>query len=475
MAHAVLVVEDERTLGQNLASYLGMKGFDAHLATSGAAALACAEKKNPDVVLLDLHLPDLDGLEVLHRLRENQPEVIVILMTAFGDVETAVAAMKAGACDFLRKPLSLEEVKILIDRSIERQRASEAVRFLSGQRLRPQGLDAIVGDSRPMRTLKARITRFLEADRALEDQMPPPVLIAGETGTGKELVARAIHQASRHRAGPFIELNCAALPAELVEAELFGYERGSFTDAKERKIGLIEAADGGTLFLDEIGEMDLATQAKILKVIEDRMVRRIGGTRARAINVRFIAATNRELETRTAAGHFREDLKFRLSVVHFDLPPLRERGDDVLRIAEHLLEQLAVRYRRPARRLSEEARLTLLAHPWPGNVRELKNALERATLFSESEALAVRELGLIRAEERAVGVNGTDHEIPGPAAALETPPERFDDLVELERAMIARALRQVDWNVSKAARNLHLSRDQLRYRIDKYGLAPPGQ
>jgi DNA-binding NtrC family response regulator len=470
MAHAVLIVEDEETLGRNLAAYLKMNGYDAHLATTGGAGLACAEKKRPDVVLLDLHLPDIDGIDVLRRLREQQSEATVILMTAFGDVETAVEAMKAGACDFLRKPLSLEEVKILIDRTIERQRSSEAIQFLSGQRVRPQGLDAIVGESSPIRELKERIARFLQVETALTDEMPPPVLISGETGTGKELVARAIHQAGGRRAGPFIELNCAALPNSLVEAELFGFERGSFTDAKERKIGLIEAADGGTLFLDEIGEMELSTQAKILKVMEDRMVRRVGGTRARAVDVRFIAATNRDLDAFAAAGRFREDLKFRLSVARFDLPPLRVRGDDVIRLAEDFLGRLAVRYRRAAQSLSDDARRQLLSYPWPGNVRELRNALERATLFSVSSILEPRDLGLNPAPVPASAAEAPEPRRETASRPIDNAPERLDDLVSLEREMIAQALTDVDWNVSKAARRVNLSRDQLRYRIEKFGL-----
>ncbi len=466
MPHAVLIIEDEKTLASNLAAYLEMKGYEAHVTGDGKSGIAAHAKIEPDITLLDLRLPDMGGIDVLQRLQGARPRPLVIMMTAYGDVETAVEAMKAGAHDFLRKPLSLDEVKALIDRTIERERTHEAVRQMSTKGGGSDGLGAILGESRAIAELKFQIGKLVEAEARLHDQTPPPALITGETGTGKELVARAVHLAGPRRTGPFIELNCAALPTELAESELFGHERGAFTDARQRKIGLIEAADGGTLFLDEICEMDLGTQAKILKVIEDHLVRRVGGTRARRVDVRFVAATNRNPEASVAEGKFRGDLLFRLSVARFELPPLRARGDDVIVLTEHLLAHLAARYARESQRLSGAAKDRLRAHAWPGNIRELKNILEHTVLFSSSPIIQPEDISL-----------------PALPLDAQSQPGRFDfdqpktaqDLKSMERELLRDTLDETRWNVSKAARALKISRDQLRYRIEKYGLSSSEQ
>ena len=391
MGYAVLFVDDEETLARNIASFLALAGFETHLASSVAQAVAAHEKFAPDVTLLDLRLPDGDGLQVLKAIRERVPDHPVIMMTAFGDVETAVEAMKAGAYDFLRKPLSVSEVQTQIEMTLDSERKQAAIRQLAA-RQGQIGLDVIIGKSPPMLELKDNIARLVAAEKSMRNGAAPSVLITGETGTGKELVARAIHLAGDRAEGPFIEINCAALLLELVESELFGHERGAFTDARERQIGLIEAADGGTLFLDEIGEMDLGTQAKILKVMEDRIVRRVGETRGRAVDVRFLAATNRDPAAAVAAGVFREDLLYRLSVARFELPPLRARGDDILLLADVFLQTLARRYGQTLPRLTKAARQRLVDHSWPGNVRELKNTLERAMLFAGGPEIDIASL-----------------------------------------------------------------------------------
>lgn len=468
MGHAVLIVDDEETLARNIASFLALAGFETHLAGTVAQAVAAHEKFAPDVTLLDLRLPDGDGLQVLKAIRERVPDHPVIMMTAFGDVETAVEAMKAGAHDFLRKPLSLSEVQTQIEMTLDSGRKQAAIRQLAA-RQGQIGLDVIIGTSPPMLELKDNIAKLVTAEKSLRNGAAPPVLITGETGTGKELVARAIHLAGDRAEGPFIEINCAALPLELVESELFGHERGAFTDARERQIGLIEAADGGTLFLDEIGEMDLGTQAKILKVMEDRIVRRVGGTRGRAVDVRLLAATNRDPATAVAAGTFREDLLYRLSVACFDLPPLRARGDDIVLLADVFLKMLARRYGRKPFRLTEAAKQRLIDHSWLGNVRELKNTLERATLFASEPEINVASLAIPDDVAKPAAVNGTGR--ADPQHNLSTP-TNVDGLDRLEQKVVGEALAAAGWNVSKTARTLKMSRDQVRYRIEKFGLRP---
>jgi DNA-binding NtrC family response regulator len=466
MGHAVLIVDDEETLARNIASFLALAGFETHLAASVAQALAAHEKFQPDVTLLDLRLPDGDGLDVLKAIRERVPDHPVIMMTAFGDVETAVEAMKAGAHDFLRKPLSLSEVQAQIKLTLDNERKQVAIRQLAGKQGH-NGIDMIVGNSPPILALKDNIARLVAAEKSLRNEAAPPVLITGETGTGKELVARAIHLAGNRAEGPFIEINCASLPLELVESELFGHERGAFTDARERQIGLIEAADGGTLFLDEIGEMDLGTQAKILKVMEDRIVRRVGGTRGRAVDVRFLAATNRDPAAAVAAGVFREDLLYRLSVARFELPPLRTRGDDILLLANVFLEALARRYGQTLPRLSEAARRRLVDHSWPGNVRELKNTLERAMLFAGGPQIDIAALTIPDSVACPAAAA-----VPADRQPLPSTPASADALDLLEQKAVQDALTTAGWNVSKAARALKMSRDQVRYRIDKFDLRP---
>ena len=329
MGSAVLVIEDEATLAKNIAVYLGRQGHEVVTADTAETGLAELERFKPDVVLLDFHLPGMDGMAALGRLAEQAPGIPVIMVTGHGTVELAVEAMKNGAYDFLTKPLSLAKLRLLIERALGESRREEALSYYRRREAALGDRCTLIGESPPMMALKARIDQLIEAESKLRDGEPPAALVTGETGTGKELVARALHFSGPRASKPFVEINCAAIPAQLLESELFGHERGAFTDARERKIGLVETAEGGTLFLDEIGDLDLGLQAKLLKLLEEKTVRRLGSLRDQKVDVRIVAATHRPMEQHVRDGRFRADLYYRLRIVEFRLPSLRERGDDV--------------------------------------------------------------------------------------------------------------------------------------------------
>jgi DNA-binding NtrC family response regulator len=458
VAHGVLLVEDEATLARNIQRYLERDGFEVRIAPTLREGWRAFEEFRPDVVLLDLALPDGGGLDLLARIRAHDRQVKAIILTGHGSVQTAVEAMKAGAWDYLSKPVALGELKLLVDKALGQGRLEETLSYYRGREARQGGLSAMLGQSPALAALKARIRGLLDAERAMaEGDAPPPVLVRGETGAGKELAARALHYDGRRAEGPFIELNCSALPAQLVEGELFGHERGAFTDAKERRIGLVEAAHGGTLFLDEIGDLEPAVQVKLLKVLEDRSVRRLGAVRERQVDVRFVAATHRPLEELVREGRFRADLYYRLSVVTLTMPPLRERAGDAALLAQHFLALHGQRYGRPGLELDEEALALVERHPWPGNVRELRNAMEQAALSAGSAT----RLGVAH-----VALAPPPVPVPPPAARDAAP----QTLPQVEREALLRALDQTGGNVSRAARVLGISRDTLRYRMAKHGL-----
>jgi two-component system, NtrC family, response regulator AtoC len=470
MPCAVLIIDDEPTLARNMAVFLERHGHDARVTHSGEEGLALYPQFRPDVVLLDHNLPGMDGLEVLRRLRTLDPQVKVVMVTGFGSVEVAVRAMKLGAADYLSKPVSLNALQLLLDRLAGQTRLEQTVEYFQQRQATRSGMESLIGASESMQALRARIHRLLDAEQQLADAEPPAVLIQGETGTGKELVARALHFGGPRRAQPFVELNCGALPAQLVEAELFGYEKGAFTDARQRKPGLVETAEGGTLFLDEIGEADASTQVKLLKLLEDKRFRRLGGLRDQSVNVRIISATHQPLEQRVREGRFRADLFFRLRIVDIGVPALRERGADILTLARHFLALHSRRYRRGPMTLSPQAEHALRHHPWPGNVRELRNAIEQAVLLSSGSEISSRELGSITsvADPRAVPPQ------PSPGATTTAMAEPTDlHLERTERRLIETALQRTDGNVTQAARLLGISRDTLRYRLDRLGLRPP--
>jgi DNA-binding NtrC family response regulator len=466
----VLIVDDERTLARAIRTFLSEQGYEAEVAEDAEKALVLLPRLHPDVVFTDVRLPGIGGLELLKRIREFDSAISVVVMTAFGSIEGAVEAVKLGAFDYVKKPLDLEEIKLLADRARETSLLKQELSYYRQRGAQHGPFEGMVGTSPPILALRERVRQIAALDEA------PPVLITGETGTGKGLVARTIHSSGPRRTKPFIEVNCTALPASLMEAELFGHERGAFTDARESKVGLFEAAEGGFIFLDEVGDIELVLQGKLLRAIEDRVVRRVGGVRDRKIDVRIMAATNRELDREVQREGFRKDLYFRLAVILLRLPPLRERGEDVLLLAEHYLQRFNARYGRQVRTISPQAQQLLLSYPWPGNVRELSHVIERAVIWSQGDTLDTDHLSLMGSGEVSSGDEQTSAEAGARSAPdtdrapLSPMPPAGVDLPQWERSIIERALREADGNQTKAAQRLGLSRDTLRYRLKKFGI-----
>ncbi len=466
MPRLILVIEDEAVLAKNVAIYLERHGFEVQLAESAEQGLAAIAQARPDAVVLDFNLPGQDGLAALAKIRELDGAIPVIMMTGHGNVEIAVEAMKQGAYDFLTKPVALSKLRMVIDKAFGQTRRDLALDYYKQRDAQSAVVDDLIGDSPPMRALKQRLAQLRQAELQMSESGAPAVLVLGETGSGKEVVARALHLAGPRHDKPFVELNCAAIPAQLLESELFGHERGAFTDARERKLGLVETAEGGTLFLDEIGDMDIALQSKLLKLLEEKVIRRLGSVREQSVDVRIVAATHRPLEELVREGKFRADLYYRLCVVQLHLPALRDRGSDILTLARHFLRTLASRYGKPVPALSADAETALLQHPWPGNVRELRNVLEQAVLLGVGEVIEAQHLALSSAAGSGAATGS-----PGRGSALDAPHGAPATLNELERAALVQALDRTGWNVSRAARLLGVSRDTLRYRIDKHGLS----
>ncbi len=441
----ILIIEDEVVLGKSIARYLTKAGLTCVVATTAEAGLKRLEEIDPDLVLLDIRLRGMDGLEALRHIMALRPQVRVIVMTAYGTIETAVQAMKAGACDYICKPFDLEALREVIES------AGVGAPPLASLGTEPL---TMIGDCPSMQACLKLMARFAQIVPREGGDLPT-ILILGETGTGKDLAARVIHAQSPFAHGPFVEVNCTALPQELIEAELFGYEKGAFTGASEAKRGLFEAAEGGTLFLDEIGDLSLEAQAKLLRVIEYKTVRPLGSLQARKVNMRIIAATNRDLEARTRQQAFRLDLFYRLNVLRLELPPLCARGDDIVRLGKHFLQVLAQKYNMTAKQFTPEAIEALRQYPWPGNVRELAHVIERAVLLGDDPEVAAACLGLPQAE---------------PGRRDGKPDDSSMRLPEMEQQLIEQALVSTKGNVSKAARQLGIGREALRYRLQKYDI-----
>ena len=468
MTNSVVIVEDEESLAGSIRLYLERNGWEVDVYPSAEQALAMLEAVRPDVVVTDYLLPGRTGLDLLKEVLAMDPQVKVVMVTGHGDVQLAVEAMKAGAYDYLCKPLVLAELNLLLERALGAARMEKTLSFYRSNQARGSGVETLLGNSASIQRMKETILQIIEMETRATQSNHPAVLITGETGTGKALVARAIHFDGRRREGPFVEVNCASIPANLLESELFGYERGAFTDAKERKVGLVEAAEGGTLFLDEIAELDLSIQAKLLKLLDERKVRRIGGTRERTINVRIISATNQDLENMVHEHRFRPDLFFRLRTVSLHMPPLREREQDVLLLARHFLAAHGRRYGKKDLELSQEAESVLLNHSWPGNVRELQNALEQAVALAAERTILSEDIAVYPEVD-----DGAGHSSQEPQGWPLATSNEGVKLPVLERALVVQMLEKTDWNVSKAAKLLGLSRDMLRTRMEKYGLARP--
>ncbi len=469
MGNTILIIDDDSQLADNIRLYLERFQWETHVEYSASAGLKKLKSLHPDVVLTDYMLPDKTGVELIKEMHEIDTHIKVVMLTGEGGLHVAVDAMKAGASDYLTKPVSLAEIKVVLDRTVEQSKMEKTLSVYQRRQANGASLDAIIGESTVTSAMKAKVRQILEAERQIRDDNLPPILIQGETGTGKELLARALHFDGVRKTKPFIEINCASLPSNLLESELFGHEKGAFTDAKESRVGLVEAADGGTLFLDEIGEIDIALQAKLLKLIEEKTLRRIGSVRERKVNIRIISATNQDLEKMVREGRFRSDLYFRLRVITLSTPPLRKTGQDILSIAEYYLQAHARHYGKTGLRFTPDAKQLMLNYGWPGNVRELRNMLEQSVLLAQEQDINSSQLAICPSllnDETKVAASQDHNE-----GFIRSSVTKASDV---DRELLRKTLEKTDWNVSKSAKLLGLSRDMMRYRIEKFGLQVPG-
>jgi two-component system response regulator AtoC len=442
----VLVIDDERNIRTLVSKVLAQDDIEVHTAATGKEGLEMADELGPDVVLLDLRLPDIDGNHVLVDLKTRHPQTAVIMITAFGAIESVVTAMKSGATDYLEKPFQhLEKLRISVTRALEEVKARREIHRLQS---REEGKYHLIGESASTRRLRELIGQLAQSEAHT-------ILIHGESGTGKELVAKGLHYESQRSHFPFMEVNCAAIPETLFESELFGHEKGAFTDAKSTKKGLMELADRGTLFLDEVGEVSPGGQAKLLRCLQERMLKRVGGTRDIKVDVRVVAATNRPLETLVKEGRFREDLFYRLNVIPITIPPLRERREDILPLARHFLAEANSTFHKAVQRFSPEAEVLLLGYPWPGNVRELKNLIERLIILSTNETIEPHHL-----PSQFTG-------LPDGRESTEAPTQQPRTLAAVERAYIRKVMDQVNGNKSEAAKVLGITRQTLRKKLSE--------
>ncbi|MCC7007427.1 MAG: sigma-54-dependent Fis family transcriptional regulator [Acidobacteria bacterium] len=451
MAHeTILVVDDEPLIRRAIARRLQTAGYDVLEAEDGRTAIDRASA-GVDLAILDYKLPDIDGVAVLKQLKQADQDLLVILLTAYADVDTAVAAMKLGAYHFANKPFDLEALVAIVEQALETTRLRREVRQIRQSQGEPYSLDRIVGDSAEMREFKSLLKRIASSPAST-------VLLTGESGTGKDLAAKVLHYTSSRAGRPFVNITCSALPETLLESELFGHERGAFTDARQQKRGLLEQADHGTVFLDEIGEMTAPLQAKLLRFLEEKTFRRVGGSMDIRVDVRVVAATNRNLEEEVRQNRFREDLFYRLNVLPLKLPPLRAHLEDVPALATYYIGNFNREFKKNVQGVSPAALRALTSYGWPGNVRELRNAVERAMLLASGDLLEPADFPIAAAQQ-------SSHAVELPAGGLK--------LDEIERSLVLQALQRTGWNQTRAAKLLGLNRDQIHYRIEKFKLEAP--
>jgi len=449
----ILVVDDERSMREFLEIFFRREGFEVVTASGAPSALLCLENDDIDVVITDMQMPEGSGLDVLHGARQLAPEAIVVVITAFATTDSAIEAMKEGAYDYITKPFKVDELRLVVEKALEKKDLFRENQRLKSELRSQARCRSIIGSSAAMQPVFDLITQVAGTKTN--------VLVSGESGTGKELVARAIHDQSSRSERPFVAINCGAIPENLLESELFGHIKGAFTGAVQNKEGLFEAAEGGTLFLDEVGELPLALQVKLLRVLQEKTIRRVGGTQDQRVDVRLLSATNRRLEEEVEAGRFREDLYYRLNVIQVDLPPLRERIDDLPLLIQHFVEKFSTELEKPIEGVSEEAMNELLRYGFPGNVRELENIVERAVALTRCETIDVAVLPPTVTSTRA-----SDDQ-------LRIPPEgvKLESLVEdYERRLLDEALREARGVKKKAAHLLGISFRSFRYRLEKLGL-----
>lgn len=448
----VLIVDDDGQIARTLEMALTSWKYDCVQAGTIADGKQLLQSEEPQIVLLDIDLPDGSGLDFLSEIKDIRPDTIVIMVTGNVDVKSTIAALRGGAHDFISKPIHLEELRVTLRNSVETSQLRREVKQMRQQRAEKFSFENIIGQSPTMQ-------KSLEMARKVAQSEVSSILLQGETGTGKDLFARAIHFASERREAPYLAINCAALPANLIESELFGYEKGAFTDAKSRKEGLFEQADGGTLFLDEIGEMDISLQAKLLRVLEDGKFRRIGGLKEIPIDVRVIAASNRDLKYESTEGNFRLDLYYRLSIIQVEIPPLRERGDDILLLANYYIEK--TNHKRKSsnklRGLAKQTEKIFKNYEWLGNVRELRNVIERASILEDSNLITTEYLPADMLGGNSYLNNASDFSLPAEGIPLQ----------EVELELVRQAVERTGGNLTQAAKLLDISRDQLRYRLKK--------
>ena len=446
----ILIVEDEAVFAGAVRKRLQRAGYNAEVAGTLADGAASVRAAPPDLMLLDMRLPDGSGLDLLAELRDDDANAFpVLVMSAYGEIEDAVSAMKSGATDYLKKPIDLDELALMVEKALERDELSQKLSYSSTREQHSNEGAEFLGESPAIAGIRQQIQRLGQVTGA---SVPPTILILGETGAGKDVVARLLHANSARRERPFVHVDCASLPKDLIEAELFGHEKGAFTSAHAARTGLIEAAEDGTLFMDEIGELPLDLQAKLLAVLERRTLRKVGATKERPVAAWIIAATNRNVAELVSRGEFRSDLYYRLNVLSISIAPLRERDDDIILLARHFMRQSAKRYRIDRVSLSKQALQALRSYHWPGNVRELKHMIERGVLLSGGGELTPESLSLVAPTE------------PEPALDADL------TLSDAELMLIKNALEKCNGNVSKAARELGITRMALRYRIKKYNL-----
>lgn len=445
-APAVMIVDDERNMCELIETDLRLRGISSKWYTQAADALQATHQYDFSVVLTDVRMPGTTGLQLCQQLSQSRPDIPVVVMTAFGTLETAIAAMRAGAYDFITKPIEMDLLSITLGRAIEHRRLTEQVRLLEATSGHAAAFGELLGESPVMRSLYEHLTQVAASDAA--------VLITGESGTGKEVVARSIHANSRRAAKPFVAINCAALTETLLESELFGHVKGAFTDARGERKGMFIEAGGGTLLLDEMGEMPLSMQAKLLRALEERKVRPVGSDKEIPFDVRVLTATNRDLETAVAEGRFREDLYYRINVIGIELPPLRSRGTDILRLAETFRKQFAVNENKPVTGLADGVAEKLLSYSWPGNVRELRNVMERAVALTRYDKITIEDLPekVRNFKSGTVFIGGLD-------------PEELVTMEEIERRYITHVLQATGNNQTQAARILGMDRKTIYRKL----------
>ena len=465
MKHKILVVDDDHAIRTMLQKILEREGYEVETAFNGEEGVEMVEKDPPDLIFLDLGLPGIDGIEALKRIKKSDPDMAAIMITAEGSIQSAVAAMKAGARNYITKPFNTDEIQLLVAETLETVRLRREVHLLRSSQRDTFDIEHIIAESEA-------IKKVIHLSQRIAQSETTTVLIEGESGTGKEIIAKIIHHSGPRTGGPFVPINCGAIPKDLVESELFGSEKGAYTGAAHTRAGKFEAANGGTLFLDEIGELTLENQIKLLRVLEEKSFYRLGGNKNIHVDVRIVAATNRDLHKAIEIGDFREDLYYRLNVTAIYIPPLRERRADIVPMAEQFIKEFCGAFGKPPLAIQPEAEARLLTYPWKGNVRELRNTIERIALLEEGDVLRVEHLDFLQPRRTAPSyapARMADPSSASPDASFKLPAEGVV-LDDLNKDLIKQALAITGGNQVRAAKLLGLTRGTLRYRLDKYGL-----